>query len=265
MTFPAATDAQLQTYLGRIDFASGLRTELATLNALHLAHATHIPFENIDVLLRRPIRLDLDSLHAKLVSDRRGGYCFEHNLLFAAVLEKIGFVVTRLAARVRYGSTAPRPRTHMLLMVDLEGARWLVDVGFGAEGLLLPVPLGAQRCSQFAWTYRVVEQQGTLMLQSLRAAGWTDLYTFTLEPQLLPDYAMANHFVSTHPDSPFVRMLTAQLPTPAVRYILRGRELIEDRGAEVVTSTIAGEADLRAILADRFGLNLPSDWTVPLS
>jgi N-hydroxyarylamine O-acetyltransferase len=262
MTFPILDDARLSTYLQRVDYYGALQADLATLKALHLAHATHIPFENLDVILRRPIGLDLDSLHAKLVGDRRGGYCFEHNLLLAAALEKIGFAVTRLAGRVRYGSTAPRPRTHTLLMVEVDDARWLVDVGFGAEGLLLPVPLTDAPTRQFAWTYRVVAAAGTFTLQSLRPSGWMDLYSFTLEPQQLPDYEMANYFVSTHPDSLFVRTLTVQLPTPAIRYILRGRTLTEDRGDDLAMRTVA-EDELASVLANTFGVELPPGVRMP--
>jgi N-hydroxyarylamine O-acetyltransferase len=262
MTFPTLDDTRLSAYLRRIGYDGSLRADLATLNALHLAHATHIPFENLDVLLRRPIGLDLDSLHAKLVGSRRGGYCFEHNLLFAAALETVGFAVTRLAGRVRHGSTAVRPRTHTLLLVEVDGVPWLADVGFGAEGLLLPVPVTDVPTRQFAWTYRVVEQAGTFILQSLRPSGWMDLYTFTLEPQLLPDYEMANYFISTHPDSPFVRTLTVQLPTPAVRYILRGRALTEDRGEDVTVRTLADE-ELASVLARTFRVELPSRLCIP--
>jgi N-hydroxyarylamine O-acetyltransferase len=258
MTFPTATDAQLDAYLRRIDFTGALRADFATLSVLHLAHATHIPFENIDVLLRRPIRLDLESLSAKLVERRRGGYCFEHNLLFAAMLDKVGFSVERLAARVRYGSEVVRPRTHMLLTVDLDGGRWLADVGFGSEGLLLPVPMSDAPTRQFIWTYRVTERAEVFTLQSLRPSGWMDLYAFTLEPQEQPDFDMANYFVSTHPDSPFVRTLTVQLPEPTVRYALRGRVLSEDRGGELATRTLGSDRELAAVLAQRFGVELPA-------
>jgi len=264
MSFPTLSDTQLSSYLRRIEFEGDLRADLATLDALHLAHATHIPFENLDVLLRRPIRLDVDSLHAKLVGDRRGGYCFEHNLLFAAALEKIGFAVTRLAGRVRYGTTVPRPRTHTLLLVEVDGARWLADVGFGAEGLLLPVPISDAPARQFAWTYRVAGRDGAFTLQSLRPSGWMDLYAFTLEAQQPPDYEMANYFVSTHPDSPFVHMLTVQLPTPAVRYILRGRAFTEDRGDEVALRTLADD-ELASVLIETFGVELPPGVAIPHS
>src|SRR6516225_6929382 len=163
----------LAAYFERIAYAGDRMPSRATLDALHLAHATHIPFENLDVLLGRPIRLDLASLQAKLVCGRRGGYCFEQNLLFAAVLEHVGFGVTRLAARVRFGATRLLPRTHMLLAVDAGSEMFLADVGFGGEGLLGPVPL-APGCEsrQHLWTYRLVAEGDLLVLQSLRANGW---------------------------------------------------------------------------------------------
>ena len=100
----------------------------------HRAHCAAIPFENLDILLGRPIALDLPALEAKLVRARRGGYCFEQNTLFQAALEALGFRVTALAARVRVGATEVRPRTHMLLRVDLPEGAFVADVGFGGDG-----------------------------------------------------------------------------------------------------------------------------------
>src|SRR5688572_28214968 len=174
----------LVTYLRRIGYPDAPRPDRATLEALHLAHATHIPFENLDILLGRPIRLDLDSLQEKLVRDARGGYCFEHNLLFAAALEAAGFHVTHLGGRVRYRTHRILPRTHMLLAVDAEGATWIADVGFGVWGLLAPLPLvSGLETQQFRWSFRAVEQAGLWTVQSRQGGAWTDLYAFTLEPQ----------------------------------------------------------------------------------
>jgi N-hydroxyarylamine O-acetyltransferase len=253
----------LVAYLQRIGYPiepDGVQPSYALLEALHVAHATHIPFENLDILLGLPIRLDLQSLQAKLVSAKRGGYCFEHNLLFAAVLEDFGFTVARLAARVRHRTEQTLPRTHMTLLVDVDGARWLADVGFGAEGLLHPVPFGSEKEShQFLWTYRVVEAGGSWMLQSLRGSAWLTMYVFTLEPQLLIDYEMANYFTSTHPSSRFVQTLTAQLTTPKRRTALRNRELIVDTGgsAELERRTLDSDDDLLAVLSEIFGLTFP--------
>jgi len=254
---PDALD--LEAYLGRIGYSGRLQPVPAVLEAIHLAHATHIPFENLDILLKRPIRLDLASLQAKLVTGGRGGYCFEQNLLFSAVLQRLGFSVRQLAARVLYRSRRKLPRTHILLLVDVEGATWLADVGFGLEGLLLPVPFrGGRQARQFAWTYRVVEAGGEWILQSLRNDSWTDLYSFSLEPCLAIDFEPANHYTATHPDSRFVRTLTVQLPTPDVRTMLRNRELVLDRGGTVTRRVLADDDELLAVLAETFGLRFPA-------
>lgn len=253
----------LDAYLERIGYAGDREPTLAVLEALHLAHATHIPFENLDVLLKVPIRLDLASVQAKLVRGGRGGYCFEQNALFAAALERFGFPLQRLAARVRARAHRVLPRTHMTLLVTADGGTWLADVGFGAEGLLLPVPFGGgEEARQFAWTYRIVaEEPGLSVLQSSRNGGWEDLYAFTLEPQAPIDYEMANYYTSTHPESRFLRTLTVQRATPEGRHILRDRELLLDRGREgaaVTSRTIADDDELLAVLAEVFGLRFPA-------
>ena len=255
---------RLDSYLARIGYTGELRPTAAVLEALHLAHATHIPFENLDVLRGVPIRLDLDSLQRKLVDARRGGYCFEHNLLFAAVLERIGFTVTRLAARVRYRTMSVLPRTHMMLLVEVGEGRWIADVGFGAEGLLLPVPFAAgPESHQFAWTYRIVTSESQWLLQSRHVDGWTDMYAFTLEPQLPVDYEVANHYTSTHPESRFVKGLTVQLPTPEARTALRNREFSVDTGTATTTRVVNDADEIRQLLEGTFGLPAPPDLRIP--
>lgn len=249
----------LSAYLRRVDYAGDLSPTRTVLEALHLAHATHIPFENLDILLDRPIRLDLASLQAKLVNAARGGYCFEQNTLFCAVLRQLGFSVSPLAARVRYRTTRILPRTHMLLLVDLAGEQWIADVGFGADGLLLPLAMqspGAQR--QFAWTYRVIEEEGLWILQSQRGSTWMDLYAFSLEPQQAADYEMASYYVSTHPASRFVQTLSAQLQSPEARHVLRNLELTEDRGDTQIVRMLADDDELLDVLKHIFGLRFPA-------
>jgi N-hydroxyarylamine O-acetyltransferase len=249
----------LQAYAARIEYGGEFTPTLATLRDLHLAHATHIPFENLDILLGRPIRLDLESITAKLIHARRGGYCFEQNTLLAAVLEAIGFRVTRLAARVRMGAAEVRPRSHMLLAVDVDGEKWLADVGFGGEGLLLPVRLDSSEPNRhFGWQYRVILDGGSHMLQSLRPEGWFDLYGFTLEEQHAVDYEVSNYFTSTYPASPFVTRLVAQRPGKEVRLTLLNRQLTEQRPDGVSEITLADEDAVLETLAERFGLRFPA-------
>src|SRR5579864_1891605 len=133
---------RLQDYLGRIGYDGPLAADLATLKALQSAHLDAIPFEALDPYLRRPVKLDLASIQAKLVDGNRGGYCYEHNLLLRAALQAIGFQVTGLGGRVRWMSPPDSPlgpKTHMLLKVELADGAYLVDAGFGA--CLLDAPL----------------------------------------------------------------------------------------------------------------------------
>ncbi len=253
-----SADLELDAYLRRIGLASLPAADLAGLRALHLAHASAIPFENIDVLLGLPIRLDLASLQEKLVARRRGGYCFEHSTLFQAVLAALGFKVTACEARVRLGVTGILPRTHMLLLVQVEGAPWLCDVGFGLEGLLHPVPLDGEAHAQFQNTYRVVPVDGLEVLQSFHQGGWEDLYAFVPEARLPIDFEVGNHYTSTHPDSRFRRNLIVQQPGPEVRRLLRNQAYAELRGEEVVGREVSLEA-LIPLLSEVFGLEVPAE------
>jgi N-hydroxyarylamine O-acetyltransferase len=248
----------LDAYCTRVGYAGGRQPSLETLQALHLAHATHIPFENLDVLLGQPIKLDLTEIQSKLIRARRGGYCFEQNMLFAAVLEQFGFAVTRLAARVRLGAHRLLPRTHMLLLVKLEGVPWIADVGFGGWGLLQPIPLEADReVRQFQWSFRLRRERENWVLQCPQCSLGQDQYCFTLEPQLPVDYQLANYYCSTHPESRFVQTLTVQLPTPTQRYLLRNREFMVIEPTGTRTETLADDEELLRVLAERFGLRFP--------
>jgi len=255
----------LKAYAARIEYGGEFTPTLTTLREVHLGHATRIPFENLDILLGLPIRLDLESVTAKLIHAGRGGYCFEQNALLAAVLETAGFPVRRLAARVRMGSSEIRPRSHMLLAVEVEGESWLADVGFGGEGLLLPVRLGAREPErQFGWQYRVIVDGGLHVLQSLRPGGWFDLYSFTLEEQYAADYEVSNYYTSTNPRSPFVNRLLVQRPGKEVRLTLMNWQLQEQRpDGTSETTSLANDEALLETLAERFGLRFPAGTRFP--
>ena len=175
-----------------------------------------IPFENLDVLLHRPVRLDLEGLQEKLVQARRGGYCFEHATLFAAVLELLGFQPVRHVARPTV--LAPRtaaPRTHMLLTVPLAEGVFVVDPGFGALAPRVPVPLvhGAT-VSAHGETHGMV-RDGDWWVLRVQAGGKTvDAWATMLDHDNPTDFEVGNHFTATHPGSPFrnrimMRALTA--------------------------------------------------------
>lgn len=250
----------LGAYHRRIGFSGDARPSLETLRALHLAHATAIPFENLDIQMGLPIRLDLASLQDKLVRRRRGGYCFEQNTLFLAVLEAAGFQAIPCEARVRLGATGILARTHMLLIVWLEGRPWLCDVGFGGEGLLQPVAMDGEAHVQFQNTYQVSREEGLCVLRSRRGEAWEDLYAFQPEARFPIDFEMANHYTSTHPESRFLKTLTAQLPGPDVRRILRNRAYAEIRGTEVSGRELA-PGEVIPVLREVFGLDVPEGAT----
>ncbi len=252
------SDFDLDAYLARIGYAGPRELSIEALTALHEAHVAAIPFENLDILLGRPISLEVDSLQAKIVGGRRGGYCFEQNTLFRAALEEMGFRVTALAARVRGGGVL-LPRTHMLLRVDLDEGPMLADVGFGGDGPVHPLPLTA---GPDTWTaaagYRLHREDDVWVLTANVTGERADLYAFTLEPHFPVDFEMANHFTSTWPKSPFVQNLTAQRSWPGRRAILRNRNLVVREGESVQSETIRDPEHLLEVLEREFGLSFPS-------
>jgi N-hydroxyarylamine O-acetyltransferase len=253
-------DLDLDAYLARIDHGGSRQPSLETLTALHAAHVTSVPFENLDILLGRTISLDLGVLQAKIVSGRRGGYCFEQNTLFQAVLERLGFRVIPLAARVRAGmSGGVRPRTHMLLRVELQEGAWLADVGFGGDGLLQPLLFTPGAEVRTGGVGHRLRREDDLWVLTANAGGeWVDLYAFTLEPQHPADYEMANHYTSTWPASKFVQTLTAQRARPEGRAILRNRELTVRAGGSVRTEAVRDPDHLLEVLDREFGLSFPA-------
>jgi N-hydroxyarylamine O-acetyltransferase len=249
----------LSAYLDRIGAAPPAAASLAALQALQRAHLAAIPFENLDILLGRSIRLDLGSLHAKLVAGGRGGYCFEQNTLFQAALQALGFAVRPLAARVRVGGGPVRPRTHMLIHVALPEGGFVTDVGFGGDSPLRPLRLDEATVTRDGDTaHRLRREDGLWVLEADTGGGWTDQYAFTLEPQLPVDFEMANHFTSTWPLSRFVNSLTAQICTTERRLILRNRELVVREADGQRTSTVRDPEHLLQVLDEHFGLRFPS-------
>lgn len=258
MLEPAAPD--LDRYFRRVGFDGAAPATPGTLARLQLAHATTIPFENLDVRLKRPIRLDLASLEAQMVARRRGGYCFQQNSLFVAVLRALGFTVETLEARVRPpGAASVLARTHMVLLVRHPEGDHVVDVGFGADGPLAPVPVDGTPVESGGDTNRIVEEPGGLrVLQRRVGEGWADLWAALPSPVLPIDYVVANHFTSTWPESTFVRSLTAQRPTLEARHHFRGRTYTCRRGEQSEARDL-DDAEVFALLRDTMGLEVTAD------
>ncbi|MBV7486669.1 arylamine N-acetyltransferase [Bordetella sp. BOR01] len=257
---PASVD--LPGYLSRI----GLPTAPAAptrgaLQALVLHHVQAIPFENLNPFAGLPVSLALDDIQRKLVRENRGGYCYEHNLLFGAVLRRLGFQVEDLSARVLWNrpEDAITPRSHMLLAVLLDEGPCIVDVGFGGQ-----TPTGVLRLQAGIaqdtphGPFRLEHHAGTWRLQSLVQDTWRTLYRFDLQPAYQADYEVSNYYLSTNPASHFVTNLVAARPIVHGRLALQNRDFTEHRpGGPSIKRRLASTAAIRAVLQDEFGLSLP--------
>jgi N-hydroxyarylamine O-acetyltransferase len=257
-----SADFDLDGYFARIGYGGPTTPNLETLSAIHARQVAAIPFENLDPLLGRPVRLDPQSLQTTLVQSRRGGYCFQLNALLKRALEALGYKVTGLAARVRWMSPPEAPlgaRSHMLLKVDLPDGPYLADAGFGGHLLDAPLKLEAdleQSTPTALYRLTLANQAFTLAVHLL--AGWQATYLFTLEPQVPADYEVSNWFTSTHPQSLFVNALLAERLTDQARHTLFNTRLVErGRDGSVVERTLASAAELGEVLDGLFDLAPP--------
>ena len=249
----------LPAYLDRIGYHGDVMPSREILRALHLAHVFAVPFENLDGYRGVPVSLEPADLFAKIVTARRGGYCFELNGLFSLLLEAMGFEVMRLIARVRYGAKPPYPRSHQVLLVRVGGEPWLVDVGFGGNGLLEPMPLSAGPVvRQLEEQFRLTSlESGEFLLQSLVHEEWESLYSFTLEPCHPVDYRYANYFHSHSRDSLFMQRRVCTIPTKEGRTTLVDQSLSIRRNGKNEKSVIESDAAYVRVLHEHFGIVLP--------
>ncbi|WP_017557241.1 arylamine N-acetyltransferase family protein [Nocardiopsis baichengensis] len=258
----------LDAYLDALGISGPLGPDAASAAALHRAHAAALPFANTDVLLGRTVSLDLADIQEKLVRRSRGGYCYEHNLLLAAALERIGIRATGHLGRIRVGGRFT-PATHMLLGLDVQGERLIADVGFGGGGLREPMPRAAGSESvQGEWTYRIdaeespgehSQENGTRVLSSRTGDGWTDLYSFTDQPAYRNDYEIFNHYLCTHPRSPFKARLFALRAVGKVRHRLMNTELSAEYPDGTGEARELSRDEVPEALRDVFGVRLDTD------
>ena len=245
----------LSAYFARIGYDGPATPRLDTLREIHRLHPQAIAFENLNPLLHWPVPLDMQSLQHKLVTQRRGGYCYEHNLLLKHALEHIGFTVAGLAARVLWNhpEDAIRPRTHMLLQVDIEDEIWIADVGLRRPDA--DCAAAARRAHVPQTTphepFRVTRLSGDYALQAEVRDTWRTLYRFDLQEQVLPDYEVTNWYLSNHPESHFVRRLIAARTEPQRRYALLDNELAVHHARRRNSSTQVDERSRAARSAER--------------
>jgi len=258
---PVPPKMNLKPYFDRIGFRGDPRPDLETLTTLHRLHPIAIPFENLSTLLGEPVRLDEASLSDKLIRRGRGGYCFEHNSLFQFALEAIGFDLVPIAARVVWNGDKGyvNPRTHMALVVDIAGGRFLCDVGFGGATLTAPLAFVLDRVQATPHEpFRIRARDDLFTLEVQLENGWRATYEFDLQPQKAIDYEAMNHYVHTHPDSHFRYLLMAARPDAEGRFSLGGNKFTRfHRGVATEKRTIATGESLAALLTGHFRLTLP--------
>jgi N-hydroxyarylamine O-acetyltransferase len=267
----------LDRYFARIGHHGPRTRTLDTLNQIVAAHAIAIPFENLDVLLGRPIDLDLAAIQRKLVDARRGGYCFEQNSLLLAVLTELGFWARPLSGRVRM--QRPRdympPRTHLFVRVELDEP-WLVDVGVGSMSLTSAIRLDLSGAPQPTphEPRRLIRDGGVIYHQARLGDDWQDVYELTLEEMPPIDREVGNWYTSAHPLSSFRQRLTVARALPGGRRIsLHNRELtVRERDGRAEHRLLGSPDELLEVLEARFGLAFPPgtrfpctalDWPAP--
>lgn len=228
---------KVKKYLERIgmELPENVVPDSAFLRELQFAHCTHIPYENLDIIRGIPLSLDEDDLFRKVVEERKGGFCFELNGLFAWLLRQLGYKVTEYAARYLRGESGIPMRRHRVLKVEAEDGVWCCDVGIGEVCPRYPVRLteGVEQ-PQLGECYRF-DRDDFLgwVLMDLHKGEWRRFYSFTEEPQLPQDYDALCVYCEKSPKSPFINAEMFSLKTPAGRITLDGHIYKEFDGEEV--------------------------------
>ncbi len=246
----------IKAYLERLNYYGSITPTADTLRQLQTAHLLEVPFENLSIHAKQTIVLDDSSLFTKIVKHRRGGFCYETNGLFAALLRALGFRVTMLSAGVANSEGSFGPDfDHMALMVTLE-QRWLVDVGFGdsfREPLLID-ELGEQR--QGRRIYQIVPDGDRLILSQREGDDkWETQYRFTLQPYDYCDYAEMCRYHQTSPQSHFTRARICSRATKEGRVTLSEmRFIITTKNGEQQEQILADQEEYEATLREHFGI-----------
>ena len=245
-----ASNFSLKNYLNRINYAGKIQADLKTLNALMSHQLQSIPFENTEVQAGRIPSLVLADIYTKIVTDKRGGYCYEVNGLFAMALSAIGFEWYFIGARPMFYPSR-RPKTHMVIVVILDGESYLCDTGFGGYGLREPLKVvETLAAEQNGDQFRLAFIDEEFVLSSLVNEEWMPQYGFALSQQEWIEFSLANYFNATHPETIFTQKKLAIIQTPTGRKILVDNSLIIiDQGITTVS-----EVEYFSAAKEQFGL-----------
>lgn len=249
------------TYLTRLGYSAPPPATLETLRELQGRHTAEFPFETLSTLLRLPVEVEPPAIQEKLLRQGRGGYCFELNRLFLLLLQALGFDARGLTGRVVMGmpeGSLPA-RTHMLVLVTLDGERYIADVGFGGMVPTGPLLLDSEAMQSTPHEpYRLELLEGTYTLRALVGEEWRAMYLFDLQAPADIDYTVGNWYVSTHPSSPFLGQLVVARTGHRQRKTLRnGSFAIHRLGEESQRVQLRDADEVLAVLRDEFGIRVP--------
>jgi N-hydroxyarylamine O-acetyltransferase len=256
-TYSSEPMIDVPAYLERIGYSGPTSPTSDVLRGLHRAHLVSVPFENLDIARGRKILCNPDAFIKKIVNKRRGGFCYELNGAFAALLAALGFQVSLLSARVpREDGTNTPEFDHLALRVDF-AEPWLADVGFG-DSFLDPLRLQAGlKQAQDGHHFRIAEREGSLGVERMEQEGsWKVQYSFTLRPRHLAEFAPMCDYHQTSPESPFTRKRLCTKPTPEGRVTLSDRKLIVTNRKEKTETLLDSEEEWRTALRTYFGVVL---------
>lgn len=248
---------ELAAYLERIGYSGPVVPPSSVLRDLHRQHLFTIPFENLDIPLKREIRLDLPQIYDKLVTQRRGGFCYEQNGLFYWALRGFGFDVQMLSARVARPNGGYGPEfDHMLLLVTIDGERWLADVGFG-DSFREPLQLdGDAPQADGGVEYRVIREGDEYVLWRWEEGDWQRKFVFTLQPRQLSDFAPMCVYQQTSPESSFTKRRVCSLATPNGRITLTEKALIVTENGVKIETPLESQEEFEQLLQKGFGIGL---------
>jgi N-hydroxyarylamine O-acetyltransferase len=255
--------ADVDGYLKTLGFDAPPPATLETLRELQLRHTCRFAFENVSVLLHVPSPIDVASLEQKMLRDGRGGYCYELNLLFLALLQHLGFKVRCLTGRVTMGmpDTAWMPRTHILILVSFEdGSEYITDVGFGRMVPTAPLRLDTDEAQTTPHeTFRVLARDAGYVLQARISNVWRTLYAFDLQRQEAIDFEIGNWFISTHPRSPLaLQLVVARAEAGLRKSLVNGSYAVHRTDAVAERRQITDVDELIDVLDGEFGIRLPT-------
>ena len=257
-------DGKINRYLRKLGYRGSAQASFDTLQELQSLHLQRIPYENLDILNGRLLSLEPDDLYDKIILKQRGGYCFELNGLYRELLISLGYRVSQYAGRYLTTPGLGQLRKHRVLVVDIDGTRFITDVGYRSEQPRCPLELKADKIQTDGiseYKLRVDPFYGWVIMQKEAGKDWRDLYAFTEEPQLDMDFILPSFYCERHPTSPFIDTLKLSVFTSDSNVCLVDDRYYVYQNASIVETRTVSDDEARGLLLQKFYIDVPKDYT----